>query len=117
MVTPTYGALYLRGVNSGKSYVAGFYISDVVGAPLQWDNGSGASATSGAFYKIPERCVAYDCQVTTGPTVMTNFVLTADGGQIPGARLRISGFLDTLATRPTLAIGFNQGTNLGAIQA
>jgi len=107
----------LRGLQSGKSYAVDFYIADVIGTSIKFDSGSGAASTSLPYWKVPENCVLYDCSLATGPTVMTQLVLNADGAQIPAARLRIANFLNTLAFRPTLAIGFKQGTNFGAIEA
>jgi len=117
MVTATYGTLSFKGVQTGRTYAVDVYISDVVAAPVTFDNGSGASSGSLVYWKAPENVVLYDASIITGPTVMTNFVLTADGAQVANSRLRISTFLSTLATRPSLNIGFKQGTNVGAIQA
>lgn len=116
MVTPTYGTATFKG-SSGKNYAVDFYISDVVAAPATWDSGNGATSTSLEFWKAPEPVVLLDISIATGPTVMFTLVPTADGGLIPGARFRIANFLNTLAFRPQLNLGFKQGTNVGFIQA
>lgn len=117
MVTPTYGTATFQGTKTGKNYSVDFYISDVVGAPVTWDSGSGAGATTLTFWKAPEPVILIDLSIVTGPTVMFTLFPTADGGQIPGMRYRIANFLNTLAFRPRLTLGFNQGTNVGLTQS
>lgn len=116
MVTATYGTAMFKGA-SGKVYNVDLYISDVVGAVATMDSGQGASTTSLGFWKAPENVVLFDMSIVTGPTVMTSLIPTADGGVIPGVRFRIANFLNTLATRPAVAIGYKQGTNVGFTQA
>lgn len=116
MVTATTGVATFVG-RSQKTYSVQFYIADVVGTAVKFDSGSGASANSLAFWKVPEQCVLRDIAVTTGPTVMTTLVMTADGANIPGQRLPIAAYLNSLATRPPLSIGFKQGTNFGFTEA
>jgi len=93
------------------------YIADVVGTAVKFDSGSGAGTGSLPFWKVPEQCVLRDLAITTGPTVMTTLVMTADGANIPGQRLPIAAYLNTLANRPPLTIGFKQGTNFGFTEA
>lgn len=116
MVTPTYGTAMFRGA-SGKTYAVDFYIADVVGSSVKFDNGSGASSTSLSFWRCPENVLLYDISLATGPTVMTTMFPTANGAQIGNFRFRIANFLNTLATRPALAIGFRGDTNFGMTEA
>jgi len=116
MVTPTYGTAMFKGA-SGKTYAVDFYIADVVNTAVKFDGGSGASASSNAFWKCPENVMLYDLSIATGPTVMVALVPTADGGQIGNFRFRIANFLNSLATRPAIALGFRAGTNFGFIEA
>lgn len=113
---PKYGTMMFRGLASGKSYAVDVYHSDVANALVNWDSGNGAGTGSLTYYKAPEDMVLYDYSVVTGLTDTTNISLTADGSQIPNARLRYTQFVNTIAFRPTLAIGFKRGTNVGAIQ-
>lgn len=117
MVTPTYGTANFKGLQTGRTYQVDFYIADVVGTAVKFDSGSGAGTGSLPYWKAPENCILYDVSIATGPTVMTALTLTADGSTIPGVRLRIANFLNSLATRPVLSIGYKAGTNVGAIEA
>jgi len=116
MVTPTYGTAVFKGLQTSQTYSVDFYVSDVVGAPVQWDNGTGASATSGPFWKSPENVALIDLSIVTGPTVMVGLIPTSDGFPIGGQRFRIANFLNTLATRASVALGFARGKNIGMIQ-
>jgi len=117
MVTATYGTATFQGLQTKKTYAVDMYISDVIAAPATWDNGSGATASSLQFWKAPEDCVLVDLSIATGPTVMTTLVPTSNGGQLTGQRFRIANFLNTLAFRPAVKIGFKGGSNVGFLQA
>jgi len=112
--TPQYGTMIFRGI-SGASYIKDVYISDVNGAPIRFDSGAGASATSQDFTKLPEDSYLVDFSVVTGTADTTKIRLTGNGSP-SGFLLRYSIHLTTIATRPQLAIGVNAGTNFGAIQ-
>lgn len=116
MVTATYGTAVLSGA-SGKRYNVDFYIADVVATAVKFDSGSGASATTLPFWKAPEDVMLTDLSIVTGPTVMTTLFPTADGAQISGFRFRIANYLNTLAFRPSIALGFRKGTNIGLTEA
>jgi len=115
MVTPSTATATLRG-RSGRTYSVGVYIADAVGA-AKFDAGSGASATSLSFWKVPEPCVLIDLATVTGPTVITRLIVTADGAVVPGGSVNYAAQLNTLANRPPLSIGFKQGTNFGLTEA
>lgn len=115
--TPQYGTAMFKGIDSGKTYAVDIYISDVANAVVNFDSGSGASSTSLGFWKAPERVVLYDLSIASGTADTKSIFPTADGGQIAGFRFRYANFLNTLATRPSLAIGFRQGTNIGFTQS
>jgi len=117
MVTPTYGTLAFKGLQTGRTYAVDIYISDVVAAAVTFDSGSGAGTASLSYWKAPENVVLYDASIASGPTVMTTIILTADAAQIGGNRLRIANFLNSLSARPVLSVGFKAGTNIGAVQA
>jgi hypothetical protein len=112
-----YGTMMFKGLQTGRTYAVDIYISDVLAAPVTWDNGSGATATSLVYWKAPENVMLYDFSIATGLTDTTNIVTTSDGAQVPNSRLRHANFLNSIATRPALQISFRQGSNIGAIQA
>lgn len=114
--TPRYGSAIFYGAGSGKTYVVDFYVSDVASAAVTWDSGNGASSTSLTFWRAPERVVLRDVSIATGTADTTNFALCSNGMQIPAGRLRYANHVNTLATRPALSIGFEQGSNISAIQ-
>lgn len=114
---PRYGTLMFKGLSTNRVYAVDAYISDVLVGNVNMDSGSGAGTGSLTYWKAPENVVLYDFSVATGLTDTTNIVLTSDGAQIPQARLRYANFLNSLATRPVLNVGFRQGSNIGAIQA
>jgi hypothetical protein len=115
MVTPTYGTATFAGA-SGRTYSVDFYIADVVGQAVRFDSGSGAGTGSLAYWKAPESVILKDLSIVANPTVMTALLLTADGAQIPGVRARIANFLNTLAFRPNISIGFKAGSSIGMIE-
>jgi hypothetical protein len=114
---PKYGTLMFKGVSSGRTYSMDVYISDVLAAQVNFDNGSGATSSSLVYWKAPENVILYDFSVATGLTDTTNIFFTSDGAQVPQSRLRYANFINTLATRPSLNIGFRANSNIGAIQA
>jgi hypothetical protein len=114
---PKSGTFLFKGLQSGRTYALDTYVSDVLAAGLNFDNGSGATSTSLVYWKCPENVMLYDWSIPTGLTDTTNVVLTSDGAQVPNSRLRHANFVNTLATRPALNIQFRQGSNFGAIQA
>ena len=114
---PRYGTMSLLGLETNRTYHVDVYISDVLAAQVNFDNGSGATSTSLVYYKAPELMKLYDFSVATGLTDTTNILLTSDRAQIAASRLRYANFVNTLATRPVLSITFKRGSNIGAIQA
>lgn len=115
--TPRYGSLLFRGAQSGRTYAVDVYVSDVNAAQVTFDNGSGASSTSLVYWKAPENVILEDFSIATGTADTTNLVFTSDGAQVPQSRLRYANFVNTIATRPKLNIGFRSNSNIGAIQA
>lgn len=115
--TPQYGSMMFKGVQTGRTYVVDVYISDVLASPINWDNGSGATSTSLVYWKAPENVILYDFSVKTGLADTATFYMTSDGSQVASSRIRHANFVNTIATRPALNIGFRAGSNIGAIQA
>lgn len=113
---PKYGTMMFQGLKSGTRYAVDIYLSDVANAQVNFDAGNGAGSASLTYWKTPEAVVLVDFSVATGLTDTTNIALTSNGMQVPAGRIRYANFINTIATRPTLQLGFKEGSNVGAIQ-
>jgi len=113
--TPRYGTAVFKG-SSGRVYNVDVYVSDVASALVNWDSGNGATSTSLTYWKAPENCVLIDVSLASGLADTTNVGMVSDGAQVPGARSRYANYLNTLAFRPAINLGFRQGSNVSAIQ-
>lgn len=112
--TPQYGMMMFVG-RSGMSYAKDVYVSDVNGAKINWDSGSGAGSTSDTFWIPPEPVVLRDFAIVTGTADTEKLRLTRNG--IPsGDTLRYGPHTDSVATRPRLNIPFAAGIQIGALQ-
>lgn len=111
---PQSGTLFARGL-TGNNYSVDVYVSDVAGAPVRFDGGAGAGASSPDFYSFPEPVIITDFSVVTGLTDTTKIRVTANGAPTPNI-LRYALHLTTIATRPQLSLKLRAGTRLGAIQ-
>jgi len=112
--TPKYGGMIFVG-KSGKTYSIDMYVSDVNGAQVNFDGGSGASSSSPTFWIAPEDVVLTDYAQVTGTADTEKLRLTANGRPISSI-LRYGVHLTSLNNRPKLQIGFRAGTQIGAIQ-
>ena len=72
---PQYGTVFLRGVQTGRTYAVDIYISDVANASVNFDSGSGASSGSDSFYIAPENVVFEDFSIVSGLTDTTKYQL------------------------------------------
>lgn len=113
---PQYATFTFKGLQSGKNLTVDAYLSDVASAYVQWDNGNGASSSSGSQWKAPEDVILVDFSIPTGMTDTKTIVPVRDGAMIPQQRLRYANFLNTLTYRPNLQLGFKAGTLVSAIQ-
>lgn len=112
--TPRYATFTLIG-QSRKTYSLDVYFSDVAAALANFDQGSGASATSPTSWRAPEPCAIVDLSVVTGMADTTKIQVTRN--QKPtGDILRLSIHETTLAYRPRLNIPFGAGQDISAIQ-
>lgn len=116
MVTATNGTAVFRGLDSGTTYTVDFYISDVLAAPVTWSTSGLAGAGSLQFWKAPENVLLIDLSIITGPTVMVALQPTSNDGIIAGYMFRIANFLNSLATRASVGLGWGVGKNIGFIQ-
>jgi len=110
----TEGTAILLGVQSRKTYVVDVYLDDVADAPVNWDGGAGASATSPEEWIPPEAVILTDIAIVTG-AAQTKLQLLR-GNNPTGDMIRHTLHLNTLAYRPRLQIGWAGGSRLRALQ-
>ena len=113
--TPRYGTAMFRGRQTGQLYPTDVYISDVAGAKLRWDGGSGAGAASDDFVTFNEPVVLEDFAMLTGTADTEKWRATANSKPLPHI-IRYSVHLNTLATRPKLNIPFLVNTRISGFQ-
>lgn len=114
VAAPQKGVFTFVGV-SGKTYSVDLYLSDVANALGNFDGGAGAGSTSPDFWTPPEQVVLKDFAIHTGLTDTTCIRLVVNGRPL-GQILRYITFLDTLANRSPLNIGFNANARFSCIQ-
>lgn len=114
--TPRNGSMIFLG-KSGATYSIDVYISDVANAAVTWEPTGAAGTGSLTFWRTEEPVVLIDFSVATGLADTTNISLTQNGGLVSGSVIRYANFLNTINTRPKLAIAFPAGVNIGAKQA
>lgn len=114
VAAPQSAVLFARG-SSGMSYSIDMYISDVNAAPVRFDEGAGAGATSQTFWTPPEDITVEDVSIVTGLTDTTKMRLTINGEP----KLQVTRYalhLTTLNNRPKLAWKISAGRRIGFIQ-
>lgn len=110
----TNGTMIFVGLRTRKTYFVDIYLDDVADALVNFDGGSGATATSPEEWRPPETVVLTDIAIVTG-AAQTKLQLTRNN-QPTGDMLRQTMHLNTLAFRPRIAIGFGAGATVRAIQ-
>jgi hypothetical protein len=113
--TPQYGACMFRGVRTGQLYPTDCYVSDVAGAKIRWDGGSGAGAATDDFVTFNEPVILEDFSVITGCADTEKWRVTADAKPLPHV-IRYSLHLNTLNNRPKLNIPFKANTRISGFQ-
>jgi len=110
----TEGTAIFIGLLSKKSHVVDMYLDDVAGAPVNFDGGAGAAATSPEEWIPSEPVVLVDCAIVTG-AAQTKLQLLRNN-QPTGDMLRQTLHLNTLAKRPPLSIGWGAGQRVRMLQ-
>jgi hypothetical protein len=114
--TPKAGFLYFKGLSSGTTYMKAIFNEDVLQTLVRWDNGGGVPATTKGsdFVTFPEAVTLVDAVTITGIVDTKQIKFMADyAPTIYG--IYWEAHLTTLNNRPTLNIGFKQGTRISAI--
>jgi hypothetical protein len=113
--TPQYGSMTFIGLRTKRTYTKDIYLSDVAGALINFDGGSGAGASSPDSWTPREPVVLLDYAQVTGTADTTKIQITRDG--VPtGDILRYVPHLTTLNNRPKLRVPFGANAVIGAIQ-
>lgn len=102
---------------SGRRYNISMYLSDVANAAVTFSPAGKAVAGSLQFWRPPEDVVLKDLAVHTGTADTTTLVFQQDGAPLAGAVFAYLPYLDTIATRPEVTIGFPAGALVGASQS
>lgn len=115
--TPKTGTLHFRGLSSGTTYSKPFYNADVAGTLCRIGIvGATPGATGGEDYTVfSENVVLYDVSVVTGIVDTANMLVLADFNATPYS-VNWASHVNTLATRPSLNIGFKAGTRISLQQ-
>jgi len=112
--TPKNGTMIFRGLQSGQSYIRGFYNPDVAGSSITFDGGAGAGASSPNFITFPENVALVDVAVVSGIVDTTQVRLTSNS--IPSVQLlRWTTHLESLNMRPVLNIQVAAGNRFSGI--
>lgn len=113
--TPKNGVAVFYGLKTRMSYSKDLYSSDVAAGLVNWDSGSGASATSATHWVPPEPVVLRDVAIVTGMADTTKWQATRNG--VPtGDIIRYGPHTDSVATRPTLNILVGAGQEISFTQ-
>lgn len=111
--TPKTGVLHFMGMQSGTTYQVPLYNADVAGTLCRLDAGAGTPGAAGGadivVFNEPVRLI--DAAFVTGIVDTANLRVLAD--YKPTAYvINWATYVNTLATRPPLNIGFKAGTRI-----
>jgi hypothetical protein len=111
--TPKTGVIQFVGLTTGNTYQKPIYNADANGTLCRIDSGNGTpGATGGAdicVFNEPVRLV--DCAFVTGIVDTANLRVVADYAPTPFV-INWATYVNTLATRPPINIGFKAGTRI-----
>lgn len=97
---------------SGKFYSVDCAVPDAAGGIVSFNPAGLAVAGANSYWRTPEDVLITDFSIITGATAVGG-VITSSGAVVNGAALRYNVQLNTLATRPKLAIPIKAGELLG----
>lgn len=115
VAAPQYGVATFLGLSTNRSYSKDIYCSDVANAFVNWDGGTGASATSPTDWIPPESVRLIDFAIVTGMTDTTK-VQIVRGASVTGDHLRFGMHLVTLTKRGIVNLDFPAGQKIQLIQ-
>ena len=101
---------------SGQIYSIDMYVSDVSGALCTFNPSGAAGSTSQNYWRAPESVVLVDLSIESGTADTKGLIWLQDGAIRNGTAMRYTNFLNTLANRAKLNIGFPAGALIQAQQ-
>lgn len=107
------GVLHFMGLSSGTTYQVPMYNADVAGTLCRLDAGAGTPGAAGGadICVFNENVRLVDCAFVTGIVDTANLRVLADYKPTPYV-INWATYVNTLATRPPLNIGFKAGTRI-----
>ena len=116
MVTPTNGIATFVNGRTGETQSVSIYIADAVATDVKFSLSGKAAASSQAFINARDDMILRDLSITTGPTVIFTLIVKRDDVPI-GTVVSIAQYLDTLNSRPPLAMPFRKGSKITMTEA
>ena len=116
MVTTTTGFAKFRNLKDGSDLTCQYFISDVVGGKLTWNQQGAAVAGSDSTLQFSDPVQLVDLATVTGPTVMAGWNWYAGGVIIPSSSTQLGATINTLNSRSFPTVAFKAGTLISAVQ-
>jgi hypothetical protein len=114
--TPEKATMVITRADGRERKNVDVYVADTVGANARFDNGSGvASASSADFFVMPFDGYITDFSIATGTASTTAGQFTVNGLGI-GTTVRWANYLNSLNSRPALAVPVRAGSYVRIIQ-
>lgn len=113
VAAPQYATLVIT--NGATTISVDVYCSDVANALVNFDSGAGSGSASETFFKSPMNGKIVDFAIATGMTDTTAGRVVINNSPTKSV-IRWANQLNSLATRPPLAIPVSVGENIGIIQ-
>lgn len=115
VAAPQYASITVTDPKGRITRTIDSYLSDVDAAVVRFDNGQGASSTSGEEFFAPLSGWITDFSIASGMTDTTKIQLLVNG-RPTGDHLRYANHVNTLANRVPLRIPVISGQRVSAIQ-
>lgn len=113
---PAKGTMVAIGQASGRTYSIDIYLDDIDDANVNFDSGTGASATSDTYYVFPEGVTITDLILESATEDCDRIRIVANGTPTSMVLRHKVNFLASVQQRPRIAIGVNPGTRFIFVQ-
>lgn len=101
-------------LQNGTTLEKDVYFDDSANAPVRWDAGAGAGASSDTGFQVPANCTLVDVCLAAA-TAQTKTQINVDNSPT-GNMLRNSIHLASITTRPVMRVPFRAGQKVTLIQ-